>query len=413
MHFLRATALPILVLVLSAPPVFAGASPSAPIEGSPKVKISLITILPGLPLYSSFGHTALRVIDEEKRTDRLYNYGQAAHPFDLLFLKELVLGRMEFMVASFDTKDAISFYKRVENRTIIEQPLNLSTKGVSFLRERLESDLRPERSTYAYRFFEDNCTTRVWKILLEAVADRRPEGPPSERRTYRQAVEKTLIDRPNLYLGLSWLLGPYVDVSRRLEKSVFLPQELMDQVGAITVDGPSGREPLAENTWTIYRSTRPEWGGGRPFPIALVLSLALCAVALFLALRPRSLGSRVFDFALFGAVSLGSVVLGVLWWLGEYREAAWNANLLWTLPTPIALAMGAFFRRGPLRRGLGLVPAVAFAAAAAAIAVAVFGGFGAQTVEPEFRVLAAAVSLRWVARLLPQDRKVVRRLRKR
>ncbi|MCK6695018.1 MAG: DUF4105 domain-containing protein, partial [Thermoanaerobaculia bacterium] len=37
--------------------------------------ISLITVAPGPFLYSTFGHSALRVHDPLNRLDRVYNYG--------------------------------------------------------------------------------------------------------------------------------------------------------------------------------------------------------------------------------------------------------------------------------------------------------------------------------------------------
>jgi len=116
------------------------------------ITISLITILPGNALYSSFGHTALRVIDRGAKSDLLYNYGQSARPFDISFLANLVVGRMEFMVDVFKTGDAVRFYKTVENRTIIEQPLNIDQEHAQALKARLEHDSQPANRLYNYRF---------------------------------------------------------------------------------------------------------------------------------------------------------------------------------------------------------------------------------------------------------------------
>ena len=37
--------------------------------------VSVLTIMPGAPLYSAFGHTAIRVRDDSLGIDAVYNYG--------------------------------------------------------------------------------------------------------------------------------------------------------------------------------------------------------------------------------------------------------------------------------------------------------------------------------------------------
>ena len=66
MHF---RFLPVLILLLGAPclPAQQTLSESA--------RISLMTVAPGDMLYSTFGHSAIRVFDPVLRLDRCYNYG--------------------------------------------------------------------------------------------------------------------------------------------------------------------------------------------------------------------------------------------------------------------------------------------------------------------------------------------------
>ena len=44
-------------------------------ENSCRLRISLLTCTPGEALYSTFGHTALRVIDSTTGKDEVFNYG--------------------------------------------------------------------------------------------------------------------------------------------------------------------------------------------------------------------------------------------------------------------------------------------------------------------------------------------------
>ena len=48
---------------------------SASAQDSSRLRISLLTCTPGEELYSTFGHSAYRVIDSNSVTDIVYNYG--------------------------------------------------------------------------------------------------------------------------------------------------------------------------------------------------------------------------------------------------------------------------------------------------------------------------------------------------
>ena len=48
---------------------------SATAQDSSRLRISLLTCTPGEELYSTFGHSAFRVVDSTSLTDIVYNYG--------------------------------------------------------------------------------------------------------------------------------------------------------------------------------------------------------------------------------------------------------------------------------------------------------------------------------------------------
>ena len=49
------------------------------------VRISLLTCAPGEELYSTFGHTAIRVQHQQAGTDHVYNYGTFEFGPDFLY----------------------------------------------------------------------------------------------------------------------------------------------------------------------------------------------------------------------------------------------------------------------------------------------------------------------------------------
>jgi len=353
----------------------------------------LITILSGKSLYSSFGHTAVRVIDRGAKSDLLYNYGQSARPFDIPFLANLVVGRMEFMVDVFKTGDAVNFYKTVENRTIIEQTLNIDEEHAKALKARLEHDSKPANRLYNYRFFTDNCTTRVWLLLKDVVMDHDPEWPPSSPRSLRLPIGQVLASKPMLSIFISFLLGPSTDRPRALETSLFLPLELMDQVGGPRVQGASNRENFVAKPRLLFEAAQEDPKKNVMTPMTILLSLVVLS-GLLAAFRSQTQWlSLIFDIVLFGAILAAGLGILLLWGVAGYREVGMNTNLLWATPFPL---IGLIWSRfdGRLR-----VPAALFALESlGSLVVAVFGGLGGQTVSTEIRIVCAIIFIRCVTR---------------
>ena len=132
------------------------------------LRISLLTCGPGEELYSTFGHSAVRVTDSASNEDIVYNYGTFS--FDEPgFYTKFVRGKLMYYLS---TQDFISFkqdYEK-EKRSMTEQVLNLSCNEKSKMAKLLMQNLMGENKFYKYDFFFDNCTTRL-RDLLEKSAD--------------------------------------------------------------------------------------------------------------------------------------------------------------------------------------------------------------------------------------------------
>jgi hypothetical protein len=354
-------------------------------------RISLITIQPGKALYSSFGHTAIRVIDDKSGQDVFYNYGLSANPFDLRFALRMLTGNMAFMVGVLDAGDSIAFYSGEENRTIIEQTLTLDPERRDVLLALLQRGARRENREYNYRYFTDNCTTRPAVILQSLVGDQGPREPKS----LRASVSEILANRPVLGLAIDFLLGPRCDEA--VVSPIFLPKDLMQWAAGASYQTAAGKTALVGTTSTLYEA-KPA-APSRAFPpvlafIALLL-LAILASA-FSARLPK--GRAAFDVLLFALALVPGLAILVFWLSAGYVEAGWNLNLLWASPLPIiALILGS---KSSLRK-----PAIWLFRVAAVLAalVAVAGGLGLQLIPIEARLFAAAVALRcaWREGVLP------------
>ncbi|MCR9083074.1 MAG: DUF4105 domain-containing protein, partial [Cyclobacteriaceae bacterium] len=122
-------------------------------------RISLLTCDPGDELYMAFGHSAIRVLDNIKGTDYVFNYG--TFNFNTPnFYGKFAGGRLDYMLSVSTYADFVSTYTR-EQRSIREQVLDLSLEQEKYMVEFLQVNYLPERRYYRYDFFFDNCATRI------------------------------------------------------------------------------------------------------------------------------------------------------------------------------------------------------------------------------------------------------------
>ena len=328
------------------------AAPAGSAAWRTEPQVSLITILPGKALYSSFGHTAIRVLDPKAGSDVLYNYGLSENPFDLTFAARMLVGRMEFTVGVLDTKSELQFYSQDENRTIIEQRLDLDEAQKESMLSALETNALPENRIYNYRYFSDNCATRVWKIF------------------------KTLdSDAP-----------------------VFLPEELMNWTAGIAKSGTKSETKLVDSTKTLYEA-RPERKKATGItPLVAAIALLAIALALGLFMRKDNPTAICFDAILFGAAAVVCLAILLFWIAAGYGEVGPNLNLLWAIPLPLVALL-----RGRKPSGARAAMILFRITAVAAALVAILGGLGIQSISPAIRFIALAIALRCLVRGLDES----------
>ena len=118
---------------------------------SETAKISLLTCNPGTDLYSVFGHSAIRVKDQEKGIDWVYNYGTFDFNVPNFYMK-FARGYLNYKLSVYPMKYFIEEYKR-ENRSIYEQVLVLNQSEKDEIFSFLEYNRQPENMFYMYDFF--------------------------------------------------------------------------------------------------------------------------------------------------------------------------------------------------------------------------------------------------------------------
>jgi len=132
---------------------------------TPNTKISLITCGAGYEVYSMYGHTALRIQDSVIGYDYVINYGMFSMAADN-FAYHFVKGETDYQVVAESFESFIEEYI-TDNRYVFQTELNIPDSSKIAINDFLEWNLRPENKVYRYKFFSDNCATRIRNILEE------------------------------------------------------------------------------------------------------------------------------------------------------------------------------------------------------------------------------------------------------
>lgn len=314
----------------------AGAQTGRPLSDS--AYISLITVAPGEMLYSTFGHSALRVRDPLNRLDRVFNYGT----FDFQqpnFLLKFCQGRLLYFldVESYRNFEYGNIYDR---RPMREQILNLNAEQRQRLFDLLEENAREENRYYQYEFFYDNCATRIRDIVKETFFHQinfDSSGLPMGT-TMRQLLHQYLTNMPWTQFGIDLIIGLPADHVARPEQYMFLPDYMHDLFAKATT---------ADNK-ALVLSERPI--PDRPLPPLPAYSagffssplLVMCLVALLgLLSMAHPVTELVFDKIFWFVLGAAGLLMLVMWVATDHSATKSNFNLLWALPTHLLF----FWRR--------------------------------------------------------------------
>ncbi|MBK8923274.1 MAG: DUF4105 domain-containing protein [Saprospirales bacterium] len=297
---------------------------------SDSARISLMTVAPGDMLYSTFGHSALRVYDARRLLDRCYNYG--TFNFDQPnFILKFCRGKLLYML---DTEPTRSFeYSNIyDRRPMQEQVLQLNREQRQRLFDLLEENVREENRYYKYDFFYDNCATRIRDIVKETffhqiTFDSSKLQPGT---TMRQLLHPYLRDMPWTKFGIDLAIAMPADRVALAEDYMFLPEHMHNLFGATQ---HSDSIPLVASERNIpFRPLppRPAYEPGflgRPFwVLSLVALLGLLSMA-----NPRT--EHIFDMLFWFLLGAAGLVLLLLWVATDHSATKYNWNILWAMPT--------------------------------------------------------------------------------
>lgn len=303
-------------------------------QDSSKLRISLLTCTPGEELYSTFGHSAIRIVDEVDSihvTDIVYNYGTFNFDDDGFYIK-FARGKLLYYLSLERFDDFKELYQST-NRGMTEQVFNLTGKEKISIQHFLNENAKEENRYYRYDFFFDNCTTRLRDILKrnhDSSFCRIAVMPAGT--SFREALHVYLDKnrQPWSKLGIDILLGAPSDATMTAEQMQFLPDNLMK-----SLDSSRTMVHTSQNLYPIENKT----GGWQFTPMicftALLVFMILLSFSASNFLKGLLQGLDGLLFFLSGALG---VIMILMWTATDHAMCRNNLNLLWALPTHAVMA---------------------------------------------------------------------------
>jgi hypothetical protein len=207
---------------------------------SQNTQVSIFTCDRGQELYSTFGHTALRIQDPINNLDVVYNYGCFDFRTENFYLK-FVKGDLQYYMNATSFDDFIFEYKLAE-REVIEQTLNLPLTKKQELFNALNNSLFSEERYYTYKFIDRNCTTMIAE-KINGLFDRKEIQKVDETSiSYRSLLYPYFENYFWYKLGINIVFGAKTDYKAA---QLFLPIELLHSLDKDTFDG----KPLVIKNW--------------------------------------------------------------------------------------------------------------------------------------------------------------------
>ena len=302
--------------------------------------VSLLTVSPGAPLYSWFGHSAFLVTTPDGR-EITFDYGTFSFR-DEDFFTNFAMGRLWFVChssyADYHYEDLDSDGRTV-SRVIL--PLNASQKKAVI--GLLNANIKSENREYLYHHYTDNCATRLRDIIDRTTdGDFQAWAKSQSGLTFRQQASRELSLHPFVQWALEFLQSGRIDKQATLWDEMFQPDVLERAVkeyfglsSEIVVD--NGEHEMKQKA-----------DANILFAVAFGLMLGILP-CIFFILRKRGAG--------FFFTGLVDIILGILGSLLLFmmvftdHDVTWmNENIIFVNPLLLVAGICAFIGRDGARR---------------------------------------------------------------
>jgi len=288
-------------------------------------QISVLTIAPGNGLVDSFGHSAFRVRDPFLSVDYVYNYG--TYDFDTPnFLVKFAQGKLLYIL-SIARYDQFLYNYTSQNRTVVEQILNLTTEEKQDFFKFLQNNAKPQNRSYLYDFFFDNCATKLHDVSNEILVEKIEFNYTFDETdlTFRDLIHNYLDEQPWGKFGIDLALGSVIDRKSTPQEYLFLPDYIHTSFEKSTIND----KPLVRITRTLFESTPKEQKTLFFSPLLVFSLLAIIVLIVTFKDYKRNNRSKWLDISLFFFTGIIGLVVLLLWFATDHSATQKNYNILW------------------------------------------------------------------------------------
>ena len=249
----------------------------------------------------------------------------------------------------------------LENRSVVEQKLNLSQEEIAQIYIFLTKNALPENRYYKYDFIKDNCSTRIQSVFENTLGSDilYDQGAIARigEKSYREYIRYHLKNNPWFDLGIQLVLGMPLDQKVLPSDSFFLPALVHDIIAGSTLG--DGRK-LADEDEILFRS-EPDpifdpLNDPITDPIKFNLPALLFTVILALELGLIYIGCirkkvwakkslSCFEYTLVLLNFLLGLLIFYLWFISDHTATKWNLNIIWCSPLSLTFLI-TFFAKG-------------------------------------------------------------------
>ncbi len=302
-------------------------------------EVSLLTCDPGDQLYSSFGHSAIRVREfGSEGRDLVFNFG--TFDFDTPnFYGKFATGKLNYML-SVTTYDRFIIEYDYFKRGVREQVLNLNSEQKDFIVQHLDALYDPARRYYKYDFFFNNCATKIRDAFEIAIGKQLVwnDSSAAEVKTFRNLIDEYVSPLPWADLGIDLALGAVIDREATEREKQFLPDYMEQAFAKASIMGDGPTRPLVKESRVIleYPDQDKPLDYLNPYLVFWILAAAF-GLLTFLGFQKGKL-YKGLDITLFGILGILGLVVAFLWFFTDHSATLWNWNLVWAFPGHLVLA---------------------------------------------------------------------------
>lgn len=297
-----------------------------------ETEISILTCRSGDELYTTFGHTAIRINNEKLDLDVVYNYGLFSFDTPNFYLK-FMRGQLPYHLGRTKLHYFLDEYNTYK-RSVFAQKLILDNARKKEIIAFLEDNIKPKNRAYAYDFFYDNCATRVVDVY-DIYGDPRNEIVYSnevEKKTFRDLLKENLKNLPWADFGIDIVIGQRADQVTNRRHQMFLPQYLMENLSHATVVYNGKNVKLAEVPKLILdfeKENIRRKSDAIPWPLIIMSMLLILTIIIN---RRGSKLSILFNKILIGLAGGLGLFLLFMWFGTNHGATRDNWNVMWLNP---------------------------------------------------------------------------------